>query len=97
MLVSYFFEENFTPERNLNFQRLYLVLSLTVIITNEGRPDVPTETLGFQQDGVHPYFGINVGCTTWYHLLFTKIPTIDTIGLLFWGYMKDKGYHKKVG
>ena len=107
ILGPYFFEGNLTAARYLDFLRFELVPALAVMFPNEADPDIPTETLWFQQDGAPPHFGINVreyldeifagrwigrrGTIEWP----PRSPDLTSLDYFFWAYLKDKVYQNR--
>ncbi|KAJ8933656.1 hypothetical protein NQ318_019301 [Aromia moschata] len=57
----FFFEKTLTGERYLEFLQNDLVPALAVIFPNENDPDIPDNTLWFQQDGAPPHYARS-GC-----------------------------------
>jgi Transposase. len=60
ILGPYFFEENLTAARYLDFLRFDLVPSLAELFPNNEDPDIPEERIWFQQDGAPPHYGVQV-------------------------------------
>ncbi|KAJ8950223.1 hypothetical protein NQ318_006197 [Aromia moschata] len=56
IIGPFFFEETLTGERYLEFLQNDLVPALAVIFPNENDPNIPDNTLWFQQDGTPPHY-----------------------------------------
>ena len=107
ILGPFFFEGNLTAERYLDFLTFELMPALAVIFPNEVDPDIPNETIWFQQDGAPPDFGVNVrryldeifpgrwigrrGTIEWP----PRFPDLTPLYYFLWGYLKEKVYQNR--
>lgn len=109
ILGPFFFEENLTAERYLDFLTFDLVPALAQIFPHAMDPDIPNERLWFQQDGAPPHFGINVrryldemfphrwigrrGTIEWP----PRSPDLTPMDYFLWGYLKERVYQNRPG
>lgn len=107
ILGPYFFENNLTAERYLDFLSFDLFPSLAVIFPNADNPDIPHDRIWFQQDGAPPHFGVNVrrylddifpdrwigrrGAIEWP----PRSPDLTPLDYFLWGYVKERVYQNK--
>jgi hypothetical protein len=105
ILGPFFFANNLTRDRYLQFLQLELMLALFPTANN---PDLPNNTIWLQQDGAPPYYAINVrhyldqvlsgrligrrGSMEWP----TRSPDLTPLNRLFlWGCLKSKVYNNR--
>uniref|UniRef100_V5GPD3 Transposable element Tc3 transposase n=1 Tax=Anoplophora glabripennis TaxID=217634 RepID=V5GPD3_ANOGL len=107
ILGPYFFEGNLDGARYLEFLQFHLVPSLSVLFPNEEDPDLPNETIWFQQDGAPPHYASAVrrylddvfphrwigrrGPKEWP----ARSPDLTPLDFFLWGYVKSKIYVNK--
>uniref|UniRef100_V5I868 Transposable element Tc1 transposase n=1 Tax=Anoplophora glabripennis TaxID=217634 RepID=V5I868_ANOGL len=107
ILGPFFFEENLTAARYLDFLTFDLIPALAVIFPHEIDPDIPNERIWFQQDGAPPHFGIDVrryldemfpnrwigrrGTVEWP----PRSPDLTPLDYFLWGYLKERVYQDR--
>lgn len=107
ILGPFFFEGALTGERYLEFLRDELVPALAVLYPNDGDPDLPNNTIWFQQDGAPPHFAVivrqylnQVFANQWIGRRGTiewppRSPDLTPLDYYLWGYLKSKVYFNR--
>lgn len=107
IIGPYFFEGTLTGERYLHFLQHELVPTLVNIFPNADNPDVPNNSLWYQQDGAPPHYARPVreylnyafpnrwigrrGAVEWP----ARSPDLTPLDFFLWGYVKSAVYKEK--
>lgn len=103
----YFFDETLTGDRYLEFLREVLIPSLAVLYPNLDDPDVPNDSIWYQQDGAPPHYAVHVrryledvfpnrwigrrGFIEWP----ARSPDLSPLDYFLWGYLKCRVFVTK--
>jgi len=60
IIGPYFLEDTLTGQRYLQFLRNKLIPDLCIMFSNANNPNIPDESIWFQQDGAPPHFSREV-------------------------------------
>lgn len=107
ILGPYFIEGTLTAEKYLNFLRDDLLPALATLYPNHNDPDIPDDTLWYQQDGAPPHYSIivrnylnNIFPNRWIGRRGqiewpARSPDLTPLDFFLWGYLKSKVYFNR--
>lgn len=107
ILGPYFFDENLTGDMYLEFLQQELIPTLTALYPDANEPNIPEQTLWYQQDGAPPHYARPV--RTYLDTVFpnrwigrrgsiewpARSPDLTPLDFFLWGHLKTKVYTNK--
>lgn len=107
ILGPFFFDGTLNAAGYLDFLRFQLVPALALLFPNPVNPDIPDETIWYQQDGAPPHYGIQV--RNYLDFIFenrwigrrgriewpARSPDLNPLDFFLWGHLKGTVYKNR--